>query len=66
MEDDGGTGVRRLCEVLRDERGGTLIEYGLILALIFVVMEVAFQTLATQATGTINHVKNEVLNASDV
>jgi len=58
--------VRRIREFARDQRGGTLIEYGLILALIFVVMMVAVQALAIQVTGTINYVKNQVTNASDL
>jgi pilus assembly protein Flp/PilA len=58
--------VRRIRELARDQKGGTLIEYGLILALIFIVMMVAVHALAVQVTGTINHVKNEVVNASDV
>ena len=58
--------MRRIREFARDQRGGTLIEYGLILALIFVVMMVAVQALAIQVTGTINYVKNQVTNASDL
>jgi pilus assembly protein Flp/PilA len=55
--------VRRIRDFIRDQRGGTLIEYGLILALIFCVMMVAVRALALQVTGTINHVSNEVVNA---
>jgi pilus assembly protein Flp/PilA len=58
--------VRWFRELSRDEKGGTLIEYGLILALIFVVMMVAVHALAIQAVGTLNHVANEVINASSV
>jgi pilus assembly protein Flp/PilA len=58
--------VRRIHELARDQKGGTLIEYGLILALIFVVMMVAVHALAIQVVGTLNHVKNEVVNASDL
>ena len=58
--------MRRFREFARDQKGGTLIEYGLILALIFVVMMVAVQALAIQVTGTINYVKNQVTNASDL
>ena len=58
--------MRRIREFARDQKGGTLIEYGLILALIFVVMMVAVQALAIQVTGTINYVKNQVTNASDL
>jgi pilus assembly protein Flp/PilA len=58
--------VRRFREFARDEKGGTLIEYGLILALIFVVMMVAVQALAVHVTGTINYVKNQVTNANSL
>lgn len=61
-----GICVRWFRELSRDEKGGTLIEYGLILALIFVVMMVAVHALSIQVVGTINHVKNEVVNASDL
>ncbi|WBO21183.1 Flp family type IVb pilin [Sphingomonas abietis] len=57
--------MRKIRDFVRDERGGTLIEYGLILALIFVVMLVAVQSLAVHVTGTINHVKNDVLSSTD-
>jgi pilus assembly protein Flp/PilA len=57
--------VRRIRDFIRDQRGGTLIEYGLILALIFCVMMVAVHALAIQVTGTLNHVSNEVVNAGD-
>jgi pilus assembly protein Flp/PilA len=58
--------VRRIRELARDQKGGTLIEYGLILALIFVAMMVAVQTLATKAVGTLNYVKNEIVKAPDI
>lgn len=58
--------MRRIRELARDERGGTLIEYGLILALIFVVMMVAVHALAIETVGTLNHVANEVVNAGSV
>ncbi|PXA84651.1 Flp family type IVb pilin [Nostoc sp. 3335mG] len=58
--------MRNFRDLARDEKGGTLIEYGLILALIFVVMMVAIHALALQVVGTINFVKNEVVNASGV
>ncbi len=57
--------MRKFRDLMRDDRGGTLIEYALILALIFLVMSVAVHALAIQVTGTLNHVKNEVVNAGD-
>jgi pilus assembly protein Flp/PilA len=58
--------VRWIRDLARDQKGGTLIEYGLILALVFVVMMVAVHALATETVGLLDHVKNEVVNASDV
>ncbi len=57
--------MRRIRDFICDQRGGTLIEYGLILALIFCVMMVAVHALAIEVTGTLNHVKNEVVNAGN-
>jgi len=57
--------VRRIRELACDHKGGTLIEYGLILALIVIAMMVAVQTFASQVVGTLNHVSNEVVNAGD-
>ena len=50
---------------MRNDRGGTLIEYGLILALIFCVMMVAIRALAIEVTGTINHVSDSVVHAGE-
>lgn len=57
--------MRDIRELKSDDRGGTLIEYGLILALIFVVMLGAVQIFATKVTGTLNYVGNEVSNAGN-
>lgn len=43
-----------------------MIEYGLILALVFVVMMVAVHAFAIQVVGTMTNVKDRVVNASDV
>jgi Flp pilus assembly pilin Flp len=50
---------------MRNDRGGTLIEYGLILALIVCVMMVAVHALAIQVTGTMNYVSNRVVHAGE-
>jgi pilus assembly protein Flp/PilA len=55
--------VRRILDLAHDQKGSTLVEYGLILALIFVVMMVGLRTFATQAIGTLNHVRTAVVNA---
>ena len=52
--------IRRLAA---DRRGATVIEYGLIMALIFVVMMVAVHALADEVVGTLFSVKNQVVNA---
>jgi Flp pilus assembly pilin Flp len=58
--------VRRVRDLLRDDRGGTLIEYGLILALIFCVMMVAVHMLADQTIGMYSDIKNKVVNSSNI
>lgn len=58
--------MRRFRELARDQKGGTLIEYGLILALIFVVMIAGLHAFAIQAVGTINYVKNQVVNSGNI
>jgi pilus assembly protein Flp/PilA len=58
--------VRGIRDLARDQKGGTLIEYGLILALIFVVMMVGVHAMATQVVGTLNHVSTSVVNASNL
>ena len=57
--------MRRIRELASDQKGGTLIEYGLILALVVIAMMVAIQAFATQVVGTLNHVSNEVVHAGD-
>ncbi|HEY0314705.1 MAG TPA: Flp family type IVb pilin [Sphingomonas sp.] len=57
--------MRRIRKLASDQKGGTLIEYGLILALVVIAMMVAIQTFATQVVGTLNHVSNEVVHAGD-
>jgi pilus assembly protein Flp/PilA len=45
---------------VRDEDGATAIEYGLIAALIFVVILGAVSAMATQATGLFNTIATHV------
>lgn len=52
--------MRRLQDLLRDRRGATAVEYGLILSLIFLAMVVAIQGVATQTTSMWNNVSNAV------
>ena len=53
--------IRKLA---RDESGATAIEYGLIAALIAVVLIVAFGTLGDNLGNTFNTIANEVSNAN--
>ena len=51
--------MKRLAQsFLRDESGATAIEYGLIAALIAVVIITAVTTVGTNLTGTFNSVAN--------
>jgi pilus assembly protein Flp/PilA len=43
---------------LKDESGATAIEYGLIAALIAVVLITAMNTMATKITGTFTKISN--------
>ena len=45
---------------LRDERGATAVEYGLMVALIAVVIIVAVSTLGTNLTGIFNQTASAV------
>lgn len=59
--------MRGLIEIIarsalaRCERGGTAIEYGLIIAMIVIAMIAALTNVATKTTGMWNNVSNEVL-----
>jgi pilus assembly protein Flp/PilA len=45
---------------LRDERGATAVEYGLMVALIAVVIIVAVSTLGTKLSGLFTTVSNSI------
>jgi len=51
--------IKRL---LRDDRGATAIEYGLIVALIVIAIMVAMQSLASQTTILWGYVSEKVTN----
>jgi pilus assembly protein Flp/PilA len=58
-----GDGVmRRLLEVSNDERGATAVEYGLILALIFLAMMGGVVAVGQVTSGMWNNVSSEVRN----
>ena len=49
---------KQLSRILRDERGATAIEYGLIAALIAVAIITAVGTVGSHLTSTFNSVAN--------
>ncbi|WP_307089225.1 Flp family type IVb pilin [Sphingomonas faeni] len=55
--------MRTIVRVLRDKRGATAIEYGLIAALIAVAAIAAMTNLGTSVGGTFNNVSTK-LNTS--
>ena len=58
--------VRRpLARLWQDRRGGTAIEYGLILALVVLTMMAALVQLAGVTTGMWNNINTKVTNASN-
>jgi len=52
--------MRALRHMFKDERGATSVEYGLILAMIFLAMVGAVSTFASSTTGMWNNVSEEV------
>jgi pilus assembly protein Flp/PilA len=59
-----GDGVmRHLLEISKDERGATAVEYGLILALIFLAMVVGVVAVGTSTSELWSNVSNQVKNA---
>lgn len=52
--------MRHLKLFLQDKRAATAVEYGLILALIFLAMIVSLRNVATATTTMWNNVSNEV------
>jgi pilus assembly protein Flp/PilA len=54
----------RLTPVLRDSRGATAVEYGLIVAMIVIVMVVALKQVANANTDMWRNVSDKVVAAS--
>lgn len=52
--------MRHFKELAKDRRGGTAVEYGLILSLIFLTMVVAIQGVASETTEMWNNVSDKV------
>lgn len=55
--------MKRLLRLLKDQRAATAVEYGLILAMIFLAMIVAVRGVASVTTGMWNNISTEVLGA---
>jgi pilus assembly protein Flp/PilA len=52
--------VRKAFAIAKDERGATAVEYGLILALIFLAVAGAIHGVATTTIGMWGNVSNDV------
>ncbi len=55
--------MQKIRKFIRDSKGATAIEYGLIAALIAVAAIAAMQGLGNQLTTTFNNVKNNMKTA---
>ncbi len=55
--------MRRFFELLKDRRGATAVEYGLILAMVFLAMIGALGMVAGTTTDMWNYVSDEVTGA---
>ena len=55
--------MRRFKEIGKDSRGATAVEYGLILALIFLAMIVGVVAVGTSTSGLWGNVSNSVRDA---
>ena len=56
--------MRKFLKLLRDETGATAIEYGLLAALLGVVMITAMQSLGNSLSNTYATVGNKMANAN--
>ena len=52
--------MRKFLNMIRDSRGATAIEYGLIAALIAVAAIAAMESIGTKLGSTFNNVSNEL------
>ena len=59
----GKTAMRRFFRILKDERGATAVEYGLILAMIFLAMIAGVSNFANQTIEMWNNVSDQVADA---
>jgi len=63
IRQEGTWTVGRIFSLVRDERGATAVEYGLILALIVIAMLASFALMANGTTGLWNNISTSVINA---
>ena len=54
--------MRHPFEIIKNQRGATVVEYGLILALIFLAMIVGVVSVGQVTSGMWNNVSSEVRN----
>ena len=52
-----------IARILRDVRGGTAIEYGLIAALVVIAMIASFRGVADATTGLWNNINSKITSA---
>jgi len=55
--------MRRFSGIFKDQRGATAVEYGLILAMVFLAMVGALGLFAETSVDMWDHVANEVMGA---
>jgi pilus assembly protein Flp/PilA len=55
--------MRRLFEISKDQKGATAVEYGLILALIFLAMVVGVVAVGTSTSQLWGNISNQVKGA---
>ncbi len=63
MPGAGVKAMRRFFRIFKDQRGATAVEYGLILALIFLAMAGAIALVASTTVTMWNNVSDEVRGA---
>ena len=57
----GNYTMDKLRELIKNQRGATAVEYGLILAMIFLAMIVGVSSFGSTTTGMWNYVSTQVL-----
>jgi pilus assembly protein Flp/PilA len=55
--------MRRFSRLIKDDRGATAVEYGLILALVFITLVAGVQAFAGATIGMWSNVSEKVANA---